>query len=124
MNIPLALVDINEGTMSVFARNTDILMLIGIGGVIIIAMYILVDKMICNKVTMLEASQSGLKASLDGLMKKMDNLTELLTALQISQAHITASLINRADIEEKVNNVLACHERDCPARRYIIPNRD
>lgn len=121
MTIPaaatLAVAGLTNEQSDAVIRNADILILVGLGVVLAIGVYMVVERMINSRVKALEETQEQLKRSLEALARKLDNVTELLTQMQISQQKMAASLFTRADIEEKMNGVIACHERDCPARR-------
>lgn len=117
LTIPLAVVDINGEKAGVIARNVDMLLLIGLGVLISVALYFIVEKMITNRVQLLESKQDAMAKSLEYLTKRMDVLFELVTSMQISQEKTLSKMLSGQDLKEKMFDVLACHERDCPARK-------
>lgn len=117
LTIPLAAVDITGEKAGAIARNVDILLLIGLGVLLSVALYFIVEKMITNRVQMLEAKQDAMAKSLEYLTKRMDIMFDMITNMQISQEKTLSKMLSGQDLKDKMLDVLACHERDCPARK-------
>lgn len=118
LTIPLAAVDITEEKAGAIARNVDILLLIGLGVLVSVALYFIVEKMITNRVQMLEAKQDAMAKSLEYLTKRMDIMFDMITNMQISQEKTLSKMLSGQDLKDRMFDVLACHERDCPARQH------
>ena len=120
LTIPLAAIDINGEKAGVIARNVDMLLLIGLGVLLSVALYFIVEKMITNRVQLLESKQDAMAKSLEYLTKRMDIMFEMITSMQISQEKTLSKMLSGQDLKDKMFDVLACHERDCPARQHAM----